>query len=41
MLVEKSNKLQVRGEVKLDDLIEKFARFRDEYLKDTESGEQF
>uniref|UniRef100_A0A915CFD6 threonine--tRNA ligase n=2 Tax=Parascaris univalens TaxID=6257 RepID=A0A915CFD6_PARUN len=31
----------VRGEVRLDDLIEKFTRFREGYLKDTESGEQF
>ncbi|KHN71164.1 hypothetical protein Tcan_02450 [Toxocara canis] len=32
---------KVRGEVKLEELIVKFARFRDEYLKDAESAEQF
>lgn len=35
------NSLQVRGEVKLEDLIEKFKRFQEEYVRDTESAEEF
>ncbi|MCP9265132.1 Threonine--tRNA ligase, cytoplasmic [Dirofilaria immitis] len=31
----------VRGEVKLEDLIEKFKRFQEEFIRDTESAEQF
>uniref|UniRef100_A0A8R1TQS8 threonine--tRNA ligase n=1 Tax=Onchocerca volvulus TaxID=6282 RepID=A0A8R1TQS8_ONCVO len=31
----------VRGEVKLEDLIEKFKRFQEEFIRDTESAEEF
>ncbi|VDN53785.1 unnamed protein product [Dracunculus medinensis] len=31
----------VRGEVKLDDLIRKFKRFQEEFVKDTESADEF
>lgn len=31
----------VRGEVKVEELIKKFRRFQDEYVKDTEGAEEF
>ena len=33
--------LQVRGEVKVEELIEKFRIFRDTFVKDTENASEF
>ncbi|VDD93447.1 unnamed protein product [Enterobius vermicularis] len=40
-LVELFLMKRVRGEVKVEELIEKFRRFRDEYVKDTENASEF